>query len=165
MAFVDVTIQGGDVTTKALERVYEALSEGSLLTFMETAAEAVYIDSMKERFAGEHGPDGKDWKELSERRKADRGDGGHPILVDTTELIRWMTDGGDASVFPSGAQMMFPKSGMGQELKEKFTTNQFGSLPGRVPARPFLGWNAEDFVKISAALAAWFKGASGLDFS
>lgn len=110
----------------------------------------VGVRSVQERIANTKvGPAGKRWKgwsPLTAAKRAQRGTASGGLLLDSGALLKSIkaTQIGDTVVIEPGV-------GYAKHLQSGTT---------KMPARPFMGWNAKTTREVGAVFKAWANGGS-----
>lgn len=136
-----VSVSGFD---EAHERLRALVSRGADLTPLLTEIGENEVSNTLLRFEQARAPDGSSWQALKRPRAHRRGgDGGNLPLNDTGALKTSIKTRllGDSSVL------------IGSDL-EYAITHQYGR--GAIPARPYLGLNAETEAEILEVIYAYF---------
>ncbi len=123
------------------------------------------VTSTHHRFETERGPDGSPWASLSQRyvarpkKRGGRGGLEHPILVRTARLLPSIVFKATNDELAVGTNAKFP----GGEYS-RAAIHQLGGKPGMapgpaaIPARPFLGIDANDEREIGRLLMKHLEG-------
>jgi phage gpG-like protein len=114
-------------------------------------AYAAVLQNIRDNFTSSATPGGDPWPE---RKIA--GDG-HPLLMDTGDLIQAATGGGSGHVVKLEPRSLL--AGVDVEAIPYAATHQFGDSTRNIPSREYLGAGEETLIDIGEAIAD-----NGLDF-
>ncbi|MDR2450945.1 MAG: phage virion morphogenesis protein [Candidatus Accumulibacter sp.] len=136
-----------------LTHLAAATGGGGLRTALTQIGEAL-AESTRQRFVSGVAPDGAPWLANAESTRARHPMGANKRpLIDTGELsdsIAWQIIGDDLIIGTNWG-----------DFDEGAAVHQFGSLDGRIPARPFLGLSAGDEASVLDLIERHIAGAAG----
>lgn len=147
----------------ALRRLERRLMPAALGAWLETRVVPILQDRARVRFArgGDDAVGG--WKALQPstiqiRTTGSIDYGATPINVRTGQLREYITRGQGRTVMTGlGATLRYPGNSPTGILKEKVTTAQRGKNTPRTPARPVIGMNENDSIRILTALSVYIQ--------
>jgi phage virion morphogenesis protein len=146
---INVRQQGGEKLKQQLSDMAAGLTR--MKNFWGSVGSYVQRRTIKERFDKEQSPDGTKWQKLSPstvKRRTKRHKGGDMrILQDTGELRRSVHFRADDGGVAIGTNVKYAR------------THQYGR--GKIPARPFLGINAEEREHIMQMVRTLFRRLNG----
>lgn len=150
---------------RTLQTIAEATSGGSLMGFLQVAANPYMTDEMVQRFAYEGDSKSGNWAPLTEAtqkiREALGYDGSDPINERDGELMEFVLY---SRVWLGGsdwATVTMPGDPPSYELEQKLQHAQMGAqsnpmIPGAVtPPRPVLATGADDMAALLVMLQQW----------
>ena len=125
---------------REVQKAFQQLLDrtGSLGPFLRDVGEHL-LNSTRERFESQEGPDGEPWEPLSDVTLGRKSRNLDKILVEDGDLMR--------DIFPqvSGDTLELTANRIYAAMQQfGGTTEQHPHLWGDIPARPFLGFSDED---------------------
>lgn len=112
------------------------------------------VNSTRDRFRAERGPDGVPWAALSPRYLANKSPNPGKILQRSGALVRQIFPQVEGTTLLVGTDRVYGATHQFGALQGRFGKTKRGApIPwGTIPARPFLGVSAEDDQEIIAIL-------------
>ncbi len=155
---ITLEVKGDEYLVKAFKKFVDPSERRDLLDQVGSYG----VSSTQQRFLDERGPDGQPWKKS--RRARERGgqtlrDKGllFSSLAHNTNpsSVEWGSNRIDAGIHQLGGTIR-PKTA--KKLAFKGVNGMVFADKVTIPARPYLGINAEDVAEINATAQDWMKG-------